>query len=191
MTEINYVVCEFCNSSYDRRVDFCKPCNNSGFIPDPKDKPCNNCGGSLTIDDSHCKQAFYGLIDCRVSGSYSSWHLLDSNTYTFSLCEFCLRNMFKQFKVKPKMGCYMGEESSFEEDDECYDYRIWKHEKKDVVAYQNGLCNRTMNCPNKAIYTFFKSGSFSEDCACEEHKDARRYQHDLHPFVPFKLKAFI
>ncbi len=54
---------------------------------------CNLCGESLKTS---CE--FEGLVEYRLSGGYGS-KLGDSVEYTFSLCEFCLSNLFKQFKI--------------------------------------------------------------------------------------------
>ena len=59
---------------------------------------CNKCGKSCKSTN----EDYYGLIETSVTGGYYSTHLEDMTTYTFSLCEVCLRGMFKSFKVKPK-----------------------------------------------------------------------------------------
>lgn len=41
----------------------------------------------------------YGLIEATVGGGYSSYALEDMCSYTFSLCEGCLKVMFDGFKI--------------------------------------------------------------------------------------------
>ena len=55
---------------------------------------CNKCGGS-------CKRecGFFGLIEHTVSGGYGSDPLSDGASYTFSLCESCLNELFNEFKI--------------------------------------------------------------------------------------------
>lgn len=49
---------------------------------------------------------FYGLIEATVSGGYKSDSLSDGTTYTFSLCENCLDELFNQFKVPVDETCW-------------------------------------------------------------------------------------
>jgi hypothetical protein len=57
---------------------------------------CNQCGEKCYSDYA---PDYYGLIDCKVSGGFSSEYLIDGNIYTFSLCEKCLTEMFEKFKI--------------------------------------------------------------------------------------------
>jgi len=76
---------------------------------------CNMCGESCDLknfkDDSVMDEG--GLIDCKVSGGYSSTAgngygaLDDSTSYRFSLCEFCVDWLFQQFKTPPQTSDYM------------------------------------------------------------------------------------
>lgn len=65
---------------------------------------CNKCGESCKskFDD----QNFYGMIEQTVEGGYGSEVLEDLTTYTFSLCEKCLNELFKEFKISVEMGNY-------------------------------------------------------------------------------------
>lgn len=63
---------------------------------------CNKCGESCSIGAFNNDKIFNGLIECKVSGEYLSPYLSDSVTYTFSLCEKCLYESFKDFKVSVK-----------------------------------------------------------------------------------------
>lgn len=58
---------------------------------------CNKCEGT-------CKGSignFNGLIEIPVYGAYDSTHLGDGCEYRFSLCEKCLDELFKSFKIEP------------------------------------------------------------------------------------------
>lgn len=81
---------------------------------------CNMCGlecqikfeqnGEVTKNSEICNSI---LSDFTVSGGYDSTPangygaLDDGSTYTFSLCEFCLDNLFQKFKIAPKITSYM------------------------------------------------------------------------------------
>lgn len=78
---------------------------------------CNMCGESCLLSDSH---AHYedpsGMINEVVSGG---WHstpgngsgaLDDTTSYRFSLCEFCLDWMFKNFKIPPNVSGFSSED---------------------------------------------------------------------------------
>lgn len=55
---------------------------------------CNACGKS-------CRHAagFYGLIEAEAHGGYFSKLIPDQVTWTFSLCEECLKNLKSTFKI--------------------------------------------------------------------------------------------
>jgi len=61
---------------------------------------CNKCGGTCK-DESDMN--FEGLLEVTVCGGYASL-LGDGKAHTFSICEYCLRDMFKTFKFPPKIG---------------------------------------------------------------------------------------
>jgi Fe-S-cluster containining protein len=64
---------------------------------------CNKCGGSCcTKFDPIENTDFYGLIEASFSTGYFSQHLPDGFIYSFSLCEKCLAELFKSFKIEPK-----------------------------------------------------------------------------------------
>ena len=60
---------------------------------------CNKCGCSMKISESGSDE-FYGLVGAVVCGGYFSEELEDGVKYSFDLCEKCLKEMFKEFKVK-------------------------------------------------------------------------------------------
>lgn len=64
---------------------------------------CNKCGESCRKWCTHDISDIYGLDNCTVIGGYLSSNddtgLSDMTSYTFSLCEKCLRELFKTFKI--------------------------------------------------------------------------------------------
>lgn len=80
---------------------------------------CNKCGESCIPPscrsrmeaDEHSVENFhditmkfellnvYGLAEATVEGGYDSHPLSDMTRYTFSLCEGCLHELFKTFKI--------------------------------------------------------------------------------------------
>ncbi len=48
----------------------------------------------------------YGLIEPIVYGGYDSSPLEDCTTYTFSLCEKCLKELFDTFNIPVEIGEY-------------------------------------------------------------------------------------
>lgn len=63
-----------------------------------EDVLCNQCGCSLKSKEF--PNGFIGAVGISVSGSYTSEYLDDMTEYNFSLCEKCLSNLFKSFKIK-------------------------------------------------------------------------------------------
>jgi len=193
----NYVDCDRCGHWADdrRRKEVCEQCNNTRKTIDPKEILCNRCGGPQRPLGTHNEQYPHGLEDAEVTGGYESYHLFDMTTYKFSICEKCLREMFNQFKIKPTVFDRMsGSEEiadPWTQDQEWYEYRIWKDGGGHHQAYLNKTCNMRKDCPNKAVYTRRINGDFSEDCCCEEHrtKDGGSIKHVK--FIPNVLKPFL
>jgi hypothetical protein len=48
----------------------------------------------------------YGLIKAQVMGGYYSTGLEDESSYSFSICEKCLAEIFKKFKIPVKKQTY-------------------------------------------------------------------------------------
>jgi hypothetical protein len=67
---------------------------------------CNRCGKSLKtkLDPEGEIYNFDGLTEGCITGSYTSSHLADMETYCFSLCEQCLVDIFKAFKIPVQTG---------------------------------------------------------------------------------------
>lgn len=58
-----------------------------------EDVLCNKCGKSCREEDCGNLE---GLVEARVTGGYASY-LGDMTSYTFSLCEHCLEQLFATF----------------------------------------------------------------------------------------------
>ena len=201
----NYVPCTWCkewDKDY-RRDKVCQRCNNVREVIDPQELVCNMCGGAMCHEISNKSGTWktdspHGLYDAKVQGGYESYHLLDMNQYTFSLCEECLRKMFNQFKIKPEVSEInfdgdTGPEFSWHKDQEYYEYRVWYDAGHAHQAYLDKKCNLVKDCPNPAVYTRYCNNHFTEDCVCEEHKSdyASWGSYKLVPFIPNTLKAFL
>ena len=182
-TNHTYVDCDWCKNRQDgpfiTNAD-CHRCSGTGQVIDPREILCNLCGESMCPLGTEFEQDPLGLINAQVTGGYFSDHLLDLNTYQFSLCEKCLRHIFMKCKIPPKIGEYnllqekpiWEDGMTFEQDQASYEYSQWKEAGGHHQAYLNRKCNIKKDCPNSAIYTYLFSDDFSEDCSCEEHKGA-------------------
>jgi len=62
---------------------------------------CNKCGRSCLAGKDDGVYDGYGLIEASVRGGYWSSHLWDDVSYTFSICEECLRELFDNFIIHP------------------------------------------------------------------------------------------
>ena len=199
----NYVKCHGCAwrleqmSDYDWRTNPCKQCNNTREVIDPKEILCNMCGETMCPIGTHNEQIPHGLHEAKVTGGYDSYHLFDMTTYIFSFCEKCLRRLFNDCKVKPIIydTSFEGDltrEEQWEQDQEAYEYRLWKDEGGHHQAYVNRKCNFVKDCPNTALYTQLISGDFTEGCSCEAHKDLWGYANSsLTKFISDTLKPFL
>jgi hypothetical protein len=65
---------------------------------------CNKCGKTCSMP--HAALQHFGLIEAEVSGGFDSTVLEDLHTYTFSLCEVCLKELFSTFKIHVQVGIY-------------------------------------------------------------------------------------
>jgi hypothetical protein len=206
--ETKYIDCPdcYCYASQEgfKKTDFdCKYCKNFRMIPDPKEEFCNMCGECMCIDVSTPTGRWKsdkaaGLHNVKYTAGYESYHLFDCITYTFSLCEKCLRQLFFQCKIKPAVSdIFYGESdsySSYDEDQIKYEYRVWKDTGGHHNSYMNATCNAIKDCENKAEYSLILNvDSFTEDCFCEEHKDLPRSSNMTHlvKFIPNVLKLFL
>jgi hypothetical protein len=63
---------------------------------------CNKCGRSCRPEEKSCPD-FYGLIEVSFTTGYESRALPDGMSYCFSLCEECLAELFKSFKIDPEV----------------------------------------------------------------------------------------
>ncbi len=140
-----------CHCDYKGRSSYCGTCNDSGLI---QEKPCNLCGDDMTMINGIDNGDAAGLKDVSVMGGYNSYHLFDLNNYKFSFCEKCLRKLFEQCVIKPKITDYTTDENiSWDEDQKAYEYRDWANSAKFHEAYLKRRCNTIKDCPNEAIYS--------------------------------------
>lgn len=65
-----------------------------------EDVICNKC--SKSCRPSNEVPDFYGLIEASFTTGYFSEALPDGARYTFSLCEECLAELFKEFQISPE-----------------------------------------------------------------------------------------
>lgn len=205
LMEEQYIDCDRCaNWTLEyKQKSICSTCKNTRQRINPKTILCNMCGESLCHDIKtksgrwHSDEA-HGLIGASVMGGYESYHLLDMTSYTFNMCELCLRKMFNQFVIKPKVADndFSGNSTpeEWERDQESYEYRVWKDEGGFDQAYLNRQCNIKKNCPNTALYTILFNGDYSKECSCEDHKDVHKNntrQFKITKFIPDDLRAFL
>lgn len=205
----NLVTCNFCEH-WDTDRHFyhkCKYCKSTGQVPDPEEQLCNLCGECLcyTYDKDLIVQNPNGLVNAKILGGYYSYHLSDMNTYIFSLCEKCLRNLFVQCKIKPEIyntrfqDGELAEEISWEKDQSIYEERVWQDSKMPHQNYLNKKCNSNKDCPNDAVYSIFfdddyeEGTAFTENTSCEDHKYywKNNMGATLKPYVSNTLKIFL
>lgn len=172
-----YVVCLECQPARRindfERAEGCKGCGGRGFLPRSAVN-CNMCGGSLCPDTTTPNQYYpNGLINAEVMGCYDSEHLTDCTTYRFSLCEWCLRQMFGQFKVPPEVdGIYdIYRAPSYAADLEIYNHNQWVKTGKQRAKLLTGICNYDEACTSPATWRKFLSGSLTDQAWCDGHHD--------------------
>ena len=188
----------------DRFFQSCPRCKGEGKIPNPKELLCNLCGECMcpigTMNETHP----HGLYEAKVTGGYDSYHLFDLNTYIFSFCEKCLRQLFVQCKIKPTVydtnissGDLEGE-FTWEADQGGYEERLWQDSDAPHQAYLAKKCNQQKDCPNDAVYSIFYDWEdqgglkFTEGTTCEKHKPTWPSSSAImKPYVGDKLKPFL
>lgn len=208
--EHNFVTCQSCewqlNNQSDRDWEAapCMRCKNTRKIIDPAEILCNLCGGCMCPLGTMNEQIPHGLYDTKVTGGYNSYHLFDLNTYIFSFCEKCLRQLFMQCKIKPTIydtnmsSGDLENEYTWEADQSGYEEQLWQDSDAPHQAYLAKKCNYRKDCPNDAKYSIFYDYEevglkFSEKTCCEAHKNgwANGFNVILKPYVSDKLKPFL
>lgn len=155
---------------------------------------CNLCGGpmchEITTGTGKWKSDVpCGLYRAKVTGGYQSYHLFDITTYNFSFCELCLRKLFIQCKIKPEITSDYHQNNTWEDDQNDYEYRLWKDNGGYHQAYLDRKCNAVKSCPNDAVYTVLHNRTdVTEQALCEEHKDHVDLNSSAAPFIPNNLK---
>lgn len=175
----NFTKCLYCkgkgNSSNETYISICNSCKGAGYLKNPALYTCNMCGDSLLYGSYNEP---YGLVDQVVGGGYGSKHLFDMTSYTFSLCEKCIRDMFNKF-VNPPKTIDGHEEISFSSDQALYDYRNFCKSKEFDEKYLAGKCNYIIGCNNKAKYTIMENnGCLTRKSACATHSKAKIDRYD-------------
>lgn len=69
-----------------------------------EDVICNKCGNSCRPGKS--VPDYYGLVEACFTTGYESTHFDDGLVFNFSLCEKCLFELFKTFKIQPNKEGY-------------------------------------------------------------------------------------
>ena len=97
--------------SINQELDFVKvfEMQNKDFQPEPSEITiCNKCGKTCMKGNKDIGGDIedpYGLIDVVYSGGYfSSQEIGDEVVYHFSICEECLHEFMKSFKISAKVG---------------------------------------------------------------------------------------
>lgn len=201
-----YIKCNSCATRVENysEPDFrsahpCEHCKNTRLVIDPKEILCNMCGECMCPLGTMNEQYPHGLHKAKVDGSFDSYHLFDMTRYTFSFCEKCLRGLFNQCKIKPDVhemdsyGLNLDVNTTWEKDQEAYEYRVWRDDGGHHQAYLNRKCNAAKNCPNEVLYTQLIEGEFTEDCCCEKHKEMLSEYTTIQftKFIPNVLKPFL
>ncbi len=171
----------------------CMSCRGTGIVRVPASYHCNRCGDSLQPDE-HTDDP-YGLVEARVEGGYHSHHLFDLTSYTFSLCEGCLREMFDLFVIPPTLfGCSIsggdlrtveGLEEAYDDDVRMYKHRLWKASGGQQEKFATGICNGVEACERQARWRLYLSDEAIDESVCDEHK--KRYASTMNAtFKPIK-----
>lgn len=173
---------------------FCEQCKSSKQVIDPRERLCNQCGNSLeTAIGSEGYQSDYGLRDLKVTGGYCSNHLMDCTTYTFSLCEKCLRHLFMGFTIKPDLHDEIGQDLEWEQDQVTYEEQIWRSGEGPANKYKEQICNAKKDCNKLALYSLFAVEDDGEThlgySLCLDHSES--YNRSSYKLVPYKLAIFL
>jgi len=157
------------NGDWDSALK-CSNCDGKGVVRTAASYACNNCGG--TMSDGEGEQGWpMGLVEETVGGGYNSFHLLDCTTYTFSICEKCLRAMFTAFKIPPTTYSRLGDSGGgYEEDLDYFHQRLWEAAGGDVERLLAGGCNWRERCQEPAVWRCLSFGKLRSECRCDTHK---------------------
>lgn len=150
----------------------CSRCKGTGIVRDVTSYICNGCGKNPCLKahtDSEGEP--YGIIDYKYSDAYASDALTDGTTYTFSLCEDCLRILFDGFVVPPNVGNYLpGGFDSYAEEKAYSIQRKWERGNGPQEKFLAGLCNQFEGCKNLAAFRKFSGyKALTDDVCCFDH----------------------
>lgn len=70
-------------------------------VEETDDLICNKCGGSLKVFTDRDNKFFnyVGLCEVEVSGAYCSQYIEDEESYRFSLCAKCCKELIDSFTI--------------------------------------------------------------------------------------------
>lgn len=178
-----YKACRSCKKYRDER-DFelarrCNICEGTGIVRENKSYSCNKCGGTMKATEDCSDSSPHGLVEVTVGGGYHSFYLSDCTSYTFSMCEKCLREAFEEFKIPPTVVDRMGDgskgpEESYQRDREAYLHQVWCASGGRKEAFKAGLCTDSETCGKPARWgsldrpPSYKPGKFF-DASCDDH----------------------
>jgi hypothetical protein len=158
-----------------------------------KCKYCNICKTYL----KNIHGSYYGLVDANFSSGYDSTHFIDGFSFTFSLCEKCLYDLFDKFKKSPKIKGYIGGEKltlKQYRDNEKYieEYKI-KLEEKYKYQLSNSIC-MDHDCKSDAEFLYvnaLKNGKTIIYCKSCVSKWGDAAQHEFIPWVNSKKNRLL
>lgn len=152
--------------------------------PKVKCKYCNICKAYLkNIHDS-----YYGLVDAKFSSGYDSTHFLDGYSFTFSLCEKCLYDLFDKFTKSPNIINYFDSEKSTLKEyrkSEKYseEYKI-KSEEKYKYQLSNSIC-MDGDCNGDAEFLYVNSLNRGKTVLYCKSCVSKWADADRHEFIPW------
>ena len=161
----------------------CSRCDGKGFRRDPSSYLCNGCGGTMrakdldgNVVDSSEEGAPFGLVDAKVSGGYLSSWLSDGTSYTFSMCERCLRSLMGKMVVPPSTYSYIdGRAEEYQDDQDYLEDRLWEKNGWKAESFEEGICTKR-TCYKPAKWRYFGSNSLVRDEArCDQHRKVGGY----------------
>jgi hypothetical protein len=173
----------------------CRSCDGKGAVRTGASYVCNMCGESPCIDSEYPQ----GLIEARVGGSYSSFHLMDMTSYIFTICEKCLRTkLFPSFVVVPDVfdrdfwGGYETTQQAYARDLAAYEARVWLAKVRTVgnedgsspahTKLLTGQCNQTEQCDSPALWRSLTSrAELGWQAVCDKHAAAVSLSNRLTP----------
>jgi len=181
-----YKTCNACAIWRDKDVNLslalnCNTCKGKGIVRTRESYICNKCGKNpcCQCDSDMSYVDPCGLIEAKVGGGYSSPILSDCINYTFTLCEYCLRELFDACVIPPTVSGQAGYES-YAEERKWYEERMWRASGGKEKKFEIGICNANKDCTNIATWREFKSACLDgKTIVCDEHKKSQTYNNTV------------